>query len=67
MRTLSNIACLACFACVAQLASAQWIPVKPVRFIVPAAAGGIHDVVARMVSQKLTEAWLSIRRFLRSR
>ncbi len=38
-------------------AFAQAFPVKPVRFIVPAAAGGIHDVVARLLSQKLGEAW----------
>jgi tripartite-type tricarboxylate transporter receptor subunit TctC len=57
MRILSNLACVACFTCFAQLAGAQWAPVKPVRFIVPAAAGGIHDTVARTISPKLSESW----------
>ena len=57
MRTVASVACAACLTSLAQLAIAQWAPVKPVRFIVPAAAGGIHDVVARTVGQKLSEGW----------
>jgi len=34
---------------------AQSWPSKPVKFIVPYAAGGLPDSVARIVAQKLTE------------
>ena len=39
------------------LAAAQAFPSKPVKIIVPFAAGGTTDVVARLLGQKLTEAW----------
>lgn len=46
---------LLCFFCAA--ASAQDYPTKPVRVIVPYAPGGGADIWARMLSQKLTEAF----------
>ena len=39
------------------LALAQAYPTKSVRIVVPFPAGGGTDVVARILGQKLTEAW----------
>lgn len=40
----------------AQAQPAQW-PTRPVRWIVPFAAGGTADATARNIAQKLTERW----------
>jgi tripartite-type tricarboxylate transporter receptor subunit TctC len=37
--------------------SADYYPDRPVRIIVPVAAGGGVDVMARMLAQKLSERW----------
>src|SRR4051794_6641815 len=48
-------ACLACMlACIAQ---AQTYPSKPIRLIVPYAAGGTSDILARQIGPKVSEAW----------
>ena len=41
----------------AALAQTSTYPARPVKFIVPITPGGSNDVVARLIAQKLTEAW----------
>jgi tripartite-type tricarboxylate transporter receptor subunit TctC len=45
-----------CLAALAASASAQDYPQRPVRIMVPYAAGGVPDVVARTVAQRLSES-----------
>jgi tripartite-type tricarboxylate transporter receptor subunit TctC len=50
-------ACAASLVLLCTAAAAQQFPARPVRIIVPQAAGGGVDIMARAVAQKLTETW----------
>jgi tripartite-type tricarboxylate transporter receptor subunit TctC len=57
MQFLTRAAILtASFACVSGQAPAQTFPTKPLKIVVPNAAGGAADITARTVGQKLGDA-----------
>jgi tripartite-type tricarboxylate transporter receptor subunit TctC len=56
MRRRAFIAVIAAVPIVAELAWSQTYPTRPVRMIVPLAAGGPTDVFARLIAQRLTDA-----------
>mgnify|MGYP006280594685 CR=1 FL=1 len=51
----ARLVCLLC-CLAAATATAQSYPVKPIRVVVPAAAGGVTDIVARAIAPQLTES-----------
>ena len=59
--SISGAICASFFACAifswSTEALSQSYPTKPVRVIVPLAAGGPTDVLARTISQNLSETW----------
>lgn len=55
--TFGARALLACAALLPIMAGAQTFPTKPVSLVVPYPAGGATDVIARMIADKLTQAW----------
>lgn len=58
LRVLAGACVGMVFACASHGVIAQEsYPAKPIRFIVPVAAGGGTDFTARLIGQKLTEAW----------
>ena len=57
MKKLLGVFAAACLAFGPASALAQAYPAKPVKMIVPFPAGGATDVVARLLGQKLSEAW----------
>jgi len=54
--TRAGLACLAAAAC-ASFAQTSSFPTRTVTLVVPYAAGGLPDTVARVVGQKLSEKW----------
>ncbi|MGZ5087515.1 MAG: Bug family tripartite tricarboxylate transporter substrate binding protein [Usitatibacter sp.] len=56
-RLVSRIALFVSLAAASLAAGAQAWPSKPVKIIVPFAAGGTTDVVARLLGQKLGDVW----------
>src|SRR5262245_63520728 len=56
LRFIRAAACVA-LAMVATAASAQTYPSGPVKLIVPIPAGGVTDVMARVIGQRLQEMW----------
>jgi tripartite-type tricarboxylate transporter receptor subunit TctC len=47
----------AMLTCCAGIATAQTYPSKPIRLIAPFPPGGSTDLLARLIGQKLTDAW----------
>src|SRR2546427_12855901 len=56
-RALWSAAFVGLIAMASGAASAQTYPSATVKLIVPVPAGGVTDTMARIVAQRLTEAW----------
>ena len=54
MATLPRLLLAFALTLLAPLAHAQWSPTKPVRIIIPFPAGGIVDLMARTVTDRLS-------------
>lgn len=56
-RQIATLLTAALCASTTAMAAEQAYPAKPIRLLVPYPPGGTSDIVARIVSQKLTEVW----------
>jgi tripartite-type tricarboxylate transporter receptor subunit TctC len=54
---LAGISLAILLAALPTIATAQTFPTKPIRIVVPFPPGGTSDTIARILGQKLTEAW----------
>ena len=57
LRVAGRAACALIAALSAVAANAAEYPARPIRYIVGFAPGGINDIMARIVGQKLNESW----------
>jgi len=57
MKVLSRIAVVGAMALLSLGAHAQNWPTKPVRLVLPTAAGSAPDVIARLLGERLGQAW----------
>ena len=55
--TIPGVLCLVLAVLMPGIAAAQNYPTKPIRMIVPWNPGGTSDTIARILGQKMTEAW----------
>ncbi|MGE9008118.1 hypothetical protein ACO2JO_06025 [Leptospira interrogans] len=56
-KLIRSVLAAALFSLAGTQANAEGFPSKPVRILVPYAAGGAVDVLARTVSQSLSKIW----------
>jgi tripartite-type tricarboxylate transporter receptor subunit TctC len=54
---MKNLLIVLCVLLVPGLAVAQDYPAKPIRIVIPYPPGGASDVTARLLGQKMSEAW----------
>jgi tripartite-type tricarboxylate transporter receptor subunit TctC len=57
MRSVYRAAFVGFTVAVAGLAHAADFPTRPIRYVVAFAPGGVNDILARIIGQKLTESW----------